>query len=292
MQYTLRQLQVFLAIAKVGNLTKAAKELNLSQSAASSALKDLETQFEILLFDRIGKRLHLNEQGAKLRPRAESLMEQAYELERSLQKSDGFREVKVGATLTIANCLALEMVSSYLKKYTGASISLDIHNTEHIVDQVINYELDMGMIEGETHHSQLSVDPWKEDELFLFCNKMHPLASKKEISDDDLLNIHWILREPGSGTRQTFDRAMHGLMPEMQIILELRETEAIKSAVKHNIGVGCLSRLSLQAELQRGEFVRLHLPQRNLGRKFYLITHKQKYMTGSLQNWLNLCNES
>ena len=211
MDFTLRQLEVFLAIAKAGNLTRAAKRLQMSQSAASGALKDLETQFGILLFDRTGKRLHLNEKGNQLRVRAESLMAQAYELEQSLLHSEAVSQLNIGATLTVANHLAVELISKYLEKYEGAPISLEIYNTEQVVEKVLNYELDMGMIEGDAHHPQLNIIPWRDDELNLFCSPKHPLASKKKIVDKDLLNADWILREQGSGTRQTFERAMYGL---------------------------------------------------------------------------------
>ena len=262
MDFTLRQLEVFLAIAKAGNLTRGAQHLQMSQSAASGALKDLETQFGILLFDRTGKRLHLNEKGNQLR---------------------------AGATLTVANHLAVQLISKYLEKYEGAPISLEIYNTEQVVEKVLNYELDMGMIEGDAHHPQLNIIPWRDDELNLFCSPKHPLASKKTIVDKDLLKADWILREQGSGTRQTFERAMYGLLPKMNIPLELRGTEAIKQAVKQNIGIGCLSRLSLKEDFGRGELVKLHAPNRDLSRKLYLIMHHRKHINDSLKNWLNLC---
>ena len=289
MDFTLRQLEVFLAIAKAGNLTRAAQHLQMSQSAASGALKDLENQFGILLFDRTGKRLHLNEKGNQLRARAESLMAQAYELEQSLLHSEAVSQLNIGATLTVANHLAVELISKYLKKYEGAPISLEIYNTEQVVEKVLNYELDMGMIEGDAHHPQLNIIPWRDDELNLFCSIKHPLASKKTISDKDLLKADWILREQGSGTRQTFDRAMYGLLPKMNIPLELRGAEAIKQAVKQNIGIGCLSRLSLKEDFGRGELVKLHAPNRDLSRKLYLIMHQRKHINESLKNWLNLC---
>ena len=289
MQFTLRQLEVFSTIAKTGNLTKAAELLSMSQSAASSALKDLEAHFDILLFDRIGKRLQLNEHGKHLQPKAESLLTQARELEKSLLSADQFNKINIGATLTIASFLAVELVSQYLEQHEGAPISLEIHNTEDIVEQVLNFELDMGMIEGEAHHPQLKVIPWRDDQLDLFCSPNHPLASKEVVSDQDLLACKWILRELGSGTRQTFNRAMHGLIPKLDITLELRETDAIKRAVKCNIGIGCLSRLSLQEEFERGDFVKLKTAHRDFSRKLYLIMHQQKFISSSLKHWLELC---
>lgn len=291
MKFTLRQLEVFLTVTKAGSITRAAKQLSLSQSAVSSALKDLESQFNFLLFDRVGKRLQLNEIGKQLRPRAESLMAQAQDLEQSLVSTSELNQLKIGATLTVANFLALPMISDYLQRFDNAPISLEIDNTQEIVKQVLNFEIEMGMIEGEAHDTQLSITRWRDDHLKLFCNPEHPLAFKKIITDEDLLSAKWILRESGSGTRQTFDRAMHGLLPKLNIILVLNNTEAIKLAVKHSIGIGCLSTLSLDDELKRGEIVQINIPNRDFSRKFYLIMHKQKHITRSLQNWLDLCEQ-
>ncbi len=291
MNFTLRQLEIFLTITKAGSITQAAKYLNLSQSAVSSALKDLEKQFNFLLFDRVGKRLQLNEIGKQLRPRAESLLAQAQDLEQSITNTNELNQLNIGATLTVANSLALPMISDYLKRFNDAPISLEIDNTQEIVKQVLNFEIEMGMIEGETHEPQLSIRHWRDDHLKLFCNPNHPLACKEIITDEDLLSAKWILREPGSGTRQTFDRAMHGLLPRLNVTLVLSDSEAIKRAVKHGIGIGCLSTLLLDDELKRGEIVHINIPNRDFNRKFYLITHKRKHTTRSLQNWLDLCEK-
>lgn len=290
MRYTLRQLEVFLAIAQAGNLTRAANQLNMSQSAASSALKDIESQFDILVFDRIGKRLQLNEQGRQLRPMAEALMAMAEDLEQSLLQHAIAGPLNIGATLSIGNYLAVQMVADYMAENPGSQVSLDVENTEHIVEKVLNYQLDMGMIEGEFHHPDLIVEPWRTDELTVFCHPDHPLArSQQDLSADDLVSIQWILREAGSGTRQAFDRAMHGLLPKLNIILELQHTEAIKRAVEAQLGVGCLSLITLEDEFKRGDLVRLNTPGINLNRQLYLILHKQKHRSAGIQSWLNLC---
>lgn len=290
MRYTLRQLEVFLAIAQAGNLTRAANHLNMSQSAASSALKDIESQFDILVFDRIGKRLQLNEQGRQLRPMAEALMAMAEDLEQSLLQHAIAGPLNIGATLSIGNYLAVQMVADYMAEHPGSPVSLDVENTEHIVEKVLNYQLDMGMIEGEFHHPDLTVEPWRTDELAVFCHPDHPLArSKKDLNQDDLVGIQWILREAGSGTRQAFDRAMHGLLPKLNIVLELQHTEAIKRAVEAQLGVGCLSLITLEDEFKRGNLVRLNTPGINLNRQLYLILHKQKHLSAGIQSWLNLC---
>ena len=289
MKYTLRQLQVFLATANFQNISKAANNLAMSQSAASSALSEMEAQFDIQLFDRVGKRLQLNSLGHALRGQAEALLRQAEDLELALQQHSAVGHLKVGATLTIGNYLAIHIMSRFLQELPGAQVALDVANTATIAAKVKNFELDVGLIEGEISDPELDVTPWMEDELVVFCAPDHPLATKKKLSEKDILNAQWILREQGSGTRQAFDWAMHGILPELTILLELQHTEAIKRAVEARLGIGCLSRVALKEAFSRGSLIPLPIPNRNLKRQFYFILHKQKYRDSSIDQWLELC---
>lgn len=289
MHYTLRQLQVFLATAHFENISKAAASLTMSQSAASSALAELENQFDIKLFDRVGKRLQLNSLGHALRGQAESLLRQAEDLEVALQQHSAIGHLKVGATLTIGNYLAIHIMSRFLEEMPNARVALDVANTAAIARKVKNFELDVGLIEGELSDPELEILPWMEDELVAFCAPDHPLATKKKLSNKDILGAPWILREQGSGTRQAFDWAMHGILPELTVLLELQHTEAIKRAVEAKLGIGCLSRVALKDAFARGSLVPLYMPQRNLKRQFYFILHRQKYRNSSIDQWLALC---
>lgn len=289
MRYTLRQLEVFLAAAHFENITRAAESLAMSQSAASSALKELEQQFDVQLFDRVGKRLQLNELGRLIRPRAEALMAQAQELELALGRHSEIGHLKVGATLTIGNYLSVRVMTAYMQEQPHAKVALEVANTSTIVQRVLNYELDIGMVEGEIQHSELEVFPWRDDELVAFCAPTHELAGRPWLDDRDILEATWIVRERGSGTRQTFDRAMHGLLPELKILLELQHTEAIKRAVEAGLGVGCLSRVALEDAFRRGSLVPLPIPHRDFTRRFYFILHREKYRSAGIERWLELC---
>ncbi|OOV88070.1 LysR family transcriptional regulator [Oceanospirillum linum] len=293
MRYSLRQLEVFLAAAHFENITKAAQNLSMSQSAASSALKELEQQFDIQLFDRVGKRLQLNELGRLLRPRAASLLAQAQELEIALQQHQQPGNLKVGATLSIGNYLAVNLMAQYMASQPDAKVTLDVENTAAIARKVVNFELDVGLVEGEIQHPELEVIPWREDELVVFASCNHPLAAAGKVLDDQALkSANWILRETGSGTRQTFDRIMSGILPELNVLLELQHTEAIKRAVEAGMGLGCLSRVTLEDAFSRGALVPLAIPHRNTRRLFYFILHKQKYRSAGVSRWLQLCREA
>ncbi|MBS3803167.1 MAG: LysR family transcriptional regulator [Oleiphilaceae bacterium] len=290
MRYSFRQLEVFLAAARTQNITKAAQSLAMSQSAASSALKELEAQFDIQLFDRIGKRLQLNELGRLLRPQVEALLAQGRELEQSLNRHTEVGALKVGATLTIGNYLAVGVMAEYMKTRSQARVSLEVANTRTIAQRVSDFDLDIGLIEGELQSPDLEVIPWRADELVVFCAPDHPLAGRQTLTDEDLLAATWIMREPGSGTRQTFERGMHGLLPDIEILLELEHTEAIKQAVETRLGIGCLSRVCLADAFRSGALVPLSVPpHRQFDRQFYFILHKQKYRGAGIDRWIALC---
>lgn len=289
MRYSLRQLEIFLACAHFQNVSRAAESLNMSQSAASTALKEFEQQFDLRLFERTGKRLRLNEQGRQLWPRAEELLERARELEQSLEAHGDLGRLKIGATLTIGNYLAAGIMARYMEEQPGARVELEVANTAAIAQGVLNFELDLGLIEGELNHPDLEMTPWRADELVVFCSPDHPLARRPHLGDEDLRTATWILRETGSGTRQTFERALAGLLPELNIRLELQHTEAIKRAVEAGLGISCLSRVSLSDAFARGALVELPIPHRNFKREFYFVLHRQKYRSTSVQRWLELC---
>lgn len=291
MRYTLRQLQVFLATARHENVSRAAEALAMSQSAASGSLKELEQQFDVQLFDRLGKRLQLSELGRQLRPQAEKLLAQAQSFEDALGGAEGAGSLRIGATLTIGNYLAVPMIAAFRARFPQADVSLQVANTQTIARQVADFELDLGMIEGELNHPQLETLHWREDELQVFAAPGHPLAGRSRVTDGQLLEQQWIVREQGSGTRQAFDRAMHGILADLNISMELQHTEAIKRAVEAGLGVGCLSKISLHEAFERGSLVPLNVSHRDFTRQLNLIMHREKFHATALEQWLVLCRE-
>jgi len=292
MKYTLRQLEVFLAVAHFDNITRAADSLSMSQSAASGALRDLETQFDIQLFDRVGKRLKINELGRLLRPRAEALLERARSLEQDMTRHQAVGQLKIGATMTIGNYLAVGLIARYLEEQPRAKLDLQVANTSAIAARLVNFDLDIGLVEGEVQHPDLEGLPWRTDQLEVVCAPDHPLTQKSQWSDTDLLSARWILREQGSGTRQAFDWALHGLLPGLNVLLELEHAEGIKQAVVQGLGIGCLSRIALQESFEQGTLVPLRVAGRDFSRQLYLVINRHKYRSAGIERWIELCHQA
>jgi DNA-binding transcriptional LysR family regulator len=288
MKITLRQLEVFAAIARLENVSRAAAQLNMSQSAASTALLELERHFDSPLFDRIGKSLRLNGSGRGLLPQAEDMLARARELEGYLA-GGRLAPLAVGATLTIGNYLATLVVAEYLRRNPGSQVTLSVCNTQQVVERLLRFELDVGLIEGEASHADLIFEPWLDDELVVFCAPSHPLAAGGLLRSTGISAQKWIVREPGSGTRALFDRAMRTVGADPEICLQLEHTEAIKRAVESGLGIGCLSRLALRDALRRGSLVELSTPALPLRRRFQFARQRQRHLGAAARTFMDEC---
>jgi DNA-binding transcriptional LysR family regulator len=252
-------------------------------------LGELERLYATQLFDRVGKTLRLNELGQSLLPQAVELIERATAIETVLEGRAGFGNLRIGATLTIGNYMATLIVADYLKRHPESSARLQVHNTATIVDRVARYELDLGLIEGNCRHPDLVVEPWVEDELVVFCAPTHRLASKGSATLAELAEELWIVREPGSGTRETLDQALRQHHFDLKVRLELEHTEAIKRAVEFGLGLGCISRLALREAFRRGSLVAVETPELDLLRHFQFLWHKRKFQTAGMREFIGLC---
>ncbi|BEO62285.1 LysR family transcriptional regulator [Serratia marcescens] len=286
MHITLRQLEVFTEVLKSGSTTQASVVLALSQSAVSAALADLEGQLGVQLFDRVGKRLVINEHGRLLYPKALALLEQAGEIEQLFRHDGG--ALRIAASSTIGNYMLPEMIARYRRDFPAAPLELNVGNSQDVIVAVADFRVDLGLIEGPCHMPELVTQPWLEDELVVFAAPDNPLT-REPPTLEALANAPWILRERGSGTREVLDHLLLAHLPHFQLVMELGNSEAIKHAVRHGIGISCLSRRVVAEQLASGTLVELPLPLPPLRRTLYLIRHRQKHISNALQRFLSYC---
>ncbi|WP_419835867.1 LysR substrate-binding domain-containing protein [Endozoicomonas atrinae] len=292
MHITLRQLQVFRAIATLGQVQLAARQLYLSQPATSMALSELEKHLNGQLFDRTGNRLILNAEGKKLLPLACELLDRSEEISRLFNHSDHHSgKLTIGASTTVGNYLLPEELTRFENANPEITVALDIHNTTTIIEKLASLEIDLACVEGPCQHPGIETIPWREDHLILFCSSEHPLAKRKTVTIESLEQTEWILREPGSGTRMLFELHIGQHLRQRHLKMELNQTEAIKSVVRSGIGISCLSELCIAKELAQGELVPLPFPKKTMKRQLWLLLNKKKYRSGlvnlllkSLQN--------
>lgn len=291
MRFTLRQLQVFVAVAQPGQCFRGklpvAGPVRNRQPAPRS--RNWNGESSCLRSTAQSKRLNLNSLGQRLLPQAIALLEQAREIRRPCSTA---RPAPVhwpsALRLTVGNYLATLLIGSFMQRYPQCQVSLHVQNTANTVQQIAHYELDLGMIEGDCQHPDIEVQPWWMTRLVVFCAPEHPLARRGEASMAELCHEAWILREKGSGTRLTFDQAMRHRPAPLNIRLELEHTEAIKRAVESGLGISCISRLALRDAFRRGSLVAVETPELDLIRQFHFIWHKQM-QNAAMSDFLELC---
>lgn len=291
MSITLRQLEIFIAVARNGSVTRAAEEICISQSAVSMALSELEKQLNEKLFDRQDNKLYVNASGRTLLPMAQDVRARVLEIEDRFKSTmEGVSgDLRVGASSTIGNYLIPQIIGAFVSEYPDIRLALEVGNTEETVHQLLDFQIDAGFIEGSCRHRDIEAIAWRPDTLKVVASPHYPLATQAQPTPADLAHERWILREPGSGTREVFETAAAGVLDGMNIFLELGQTEAIKRAVEAGLGIGCLSALAVARELKSGELVEIPTPYLDLRRQFYLLLHKQKYQSRVLQAFLGFC---
>lgn len=300
MRLTLRQWAIFTAVADTGSTTAAGERLALSQSATSAALNELEALLQAQLFDRIGKRLLLNDCGRALLPQARALLDaaQAIESQFGLAGPGGPRtrlatRLRIGASSTIGNYVLPALVAGYLQDWPGAAVDVVIGNTREIAGAVDRLEVDMGLIEGPCHEPALQVAPWLEDELVVVAAPTHTLAQahgpEARVPLKALRQARWLLREAGSGTREAVEHALLPHLHHLQADLQPGSTEAIKQAAVAGLGLACLPWCAVQDLVTLGRLVVLHTTLPRLKRRFYLVHHRQKRLSGPLQCFVAHC---
>ncbi|GIU44759.1 LysR family transcriptional regulator [Shewanella sairae] len=280
MRITLKQLAVFEAVARSGQVAKAAEMVNLSSPAASMALSELEKQLDARLFERIGNRLRLNSQGSLLLPLATEALQKVDQIEHAFSPAGAELggDLNISASSTIGNYLLARSAVAFCQQHTNTLVNVDIDNSQKVINAVLEFRSEMGFIEGQCLDSRLTVEAWHKDRLLVFCHPAHPLAGKV-VQPSELNNMPWVMREEGSGTRDCFVNAANTLDMQPQEKFRFSTPDAIKQAVKQGAGLGVLSELTLEKELIRKELAVIHVEGLALERKFYRIHHKSRHFT-------------
>jgi DNA-binding transcriptional LysR family regulator len=295
MRLTLRQLQLFVAIAHTGSTTAAAERVALSQSAVSAAINELERSLNTPLFDRVGKRLLLNDSGRAILPQALAVLDGAESLERSCLESSPSL-LRIGASLTIGNYLLPRLLADYWHAQgitlgdVTPPLQISVASTADIMQRVGDFEVDIGLVEGICHRADIDVTPWREDELLIVASPQHPIM--QEYGDDivpstRLSQANWLLREPGSGTREALEQTLLPQLKQLRSSLEFSDHEAIKHAAAEGLGIACLSKLAVADMLESGRLVVLNNALGNLKRHFYLLLQQRKQVTPGMRRLID-----
>ncbi|MDD9302809.1 MAG: LysR family transcriptional regulator [Desulfobacter sp.] len=282
---TLRQLELFLALVKAPHLSQVAKDYGLTQSAVSMAIKALEETLGKPLFDRIHKRLVINENGRYFYRMVDPLVFGLRESEMMFRDQDLLGDIKIGASSSIANYILPQIIYEFAEQYGGVRLEKITGNTEEIGRLIEDGDVDIGFVEADYASTEIERKVLGLDELYVVTGD-RDLVRDEEYNLDELLSKRWILREEGSGTREVFLHYMEKYKKRFRPFLEVGHTEAVKSVLRNKGAVSCLSRISVMNELSAGQLFRLKIRDFKFTRSFYTIWHKNKYFSSVLQAFL------
>ncbi|MES3000849.1 MAG: LysR family transcriptional regulator [Pseudomonadota bacterium] len=287
LKLTLRQLEVFAAVARGGTTRAAGDEIARSQSSASNALGELESVLGVQLFDRHGRRLLINENGRALLPKVADILDDAAQAQ-ALFTADHAAPLRLASSFTIGEYIVPELIAGWKATHPHSQVHVQITNTHDVFEAVAQFSADIGFIEGSHTHRELTVRRWRSDHLVIVAAPGHPMA-KRKMSGRQLATASWVLREAGSGTREASDRWLIPQLTEMQVGLELSTNEAVKRAVAAGLGLGCLSELAVRDAVREGWLVRLATSFPTMERTLSIVRHRSKKLGSAAGDFLRYC---
>lgn len=295
MSITLRQLEIFIAVAETAQVTKASKKLFVTQSAVSMALAELENQLGGSLFDRHGRSLLLNARGRYLLPLAKDITCQVSNIESIMSERNDtlVGHIDVVASTTLGNYILPYLVGAFKRVHPKVHVNLLVYNTKMAEKMVIDGLSDIGYVEGllGKNTTDLKIRPWFQDELVVLCGPTDPLAHNDYFDiETDFKDKKWIMREQGSGTNATFREKMRDYLEQINVVAEMGHPEAIKRAVESGAGIACLSTLSVCRETEHGWIKALPVKGLDMKRQLRVIQRKDKEISDELAEFLNFCD--
>jgi DNA-binding transcriptional LysR family regulator len=291
---TLEQLRIFAAVAERQHVTRAAEALNLTQSAVSSAVTALESRHGVALFDRVGRGIVLNAAGETFLMEARAVLARAAEAETALADLSDLRRgrLSIHASQTIASYWLPARLARFHQAHPGVSLQVAIGNTAQVAQTISEGGAELGLVEGEVDDPALSQSLLDHDKLSLVVPRGSPWAGLRA-EPEDLTSCPWVLREPGSGTRDALVKALEkrGLsLADLRIALVLPGNEAVRSAVEAGAGASLMSHSVAAACLAAGILV--EVPFDAPARAFYVLRHRERYRSRAADAFLHSINQS
>ncbi|OUM96447.1 MAG: LysR family transcriptional regulator [Thermobacillus sp. ZCTH02-B1] len=296
MPLNFHQLHIFYTVVDKGSFSAAAQALHMTQPAVTMQVQSLEDYFGTKLLHRSTKRIELTEAGRTLLPYARQSIELLREADAAMSRFT--RQLKgrlqLGASLTIGEYILPRLLGPFGKEYPHISIRMKVMNTAQIMEEILNHQLDFGLVEAPVHHPDMHMEPVMSDELKLIAAASHPLAQKREVTLAEAIEYPFVLREQGSGTRLVMEEQLksRNIDPcSLKIVMELGSTGAVKSAVEAGIGISFVSASSVKHEVALGLIKMIPLVDAVFTREFYSIHLKSALLPISAVTFLTFLRE-
>jgi len=279
-----KQLQTFIVVARLLNFRAAAEELNYSQSTVSDHIRNLEQELGVKLFERLGRKVFLNDQGKKLISPAERMIQDAEEIHILFNKNEKVNgELKIGAAETLCVFWLPLLLKEFKRIYPDVQIILKMADCLQFREMLEKNIIDVAFsFHDESEQLYLSQIDLFDDYTIFVAAPNHPMADLKKITMYELKNQSFILSEAESGYSKALKELLQDLNMKADTIMEFGSLEAIKQCVKKGLGITLLPRIVVDKEIQSGELVMLAVEIEQIPIHAKMIYHRDKWMSAPL----------
>ena len=281
-----RHLETFCRVAALKSFSRAADDLFLTQPTVSGHILSLERSLSLRFFDRTGREVRLTKAGEMFLQYASKILMIRKDLLNALSEfSQGIRgELSLGASTIPGEYLLPKLMGAFKREHPLFALSLKIADSKKIVQELLQGEIEFGLIGAKLNHPSLQYEKYEEDEIIIVAPSDHPLARKRSVSFEDLLKEPWIIREEGSGTQMAVERALRKKgksLKDFNVVVEMGSTSSVKEGVRAKLGLAFISRRAVEEELDRNLFsaIPLHEGMESISRQIYIVAHRGKTLS-------------
>jgi DNA-binding transcriptional LysR family regulator len=289
----LYHLKTFYHTAKFRSFTKAADELCITQPAVTRQIQELQSHYDLILFNRVGKKIILTDAGETLYSLAEKIFELETQVEESIrdfqQQKSG--KISVVTTETFGAFYLPEIVINFYRKFPDIYVSVLTLTDGYVIDSISKLTNDLGFISKEIAHPKIVVKEILKEEIVLVTDPDNPIAKISELDPSELNNLPIIMPEVGCGSRKVINDFKKRHSIGFNVVCEFSNNDAIKKLVREGMGITLISKNAVQNEIRRGDLVAIGIDDPNLVRRFYLTYHKEKYFTKSIAEFIAITNQ-
>lgn len=277
-----RHLETFCRVAALKSFSRAADDLFLTQPTVSGHILSLERSLSLRLFDRTGREIRLTKAGEIFLRYASNILMVRKDLLNALSEfSRGIKgELSLGASTIPGEYLLPRWMGDFKRAHPRVTLSLKISDTKEIVQELLQGHIEFGLIGAKVNHPSLHYETFEEDEIIVVAPSDHPLSIKRSVGFEDLLKEPWIIREEGSGTQMTVERALRKKgksLKDFNVAIEMGSTSSVKEGVKAKLGLAFISRRAVQEELNRHLFTSITLEGlESISRQIYIVSQRGK----------------
>ncbi len=282
MNISLRQLRVFEAVVRHMSYTRAAEELHLTQPAVSMQVRQLEEEVGLPLFEKLGRSIALTEAGRELYPYSQGVNRSLRELQDVMESLKGVSCGRLSvAVASTVNYFAPRLLAAFHRRYPGVALALDVTNREQLVRQLEANAVDMVLMGQPPEGVEVESEVFMDNPLVVVAPPDHPLAGTRDVPLARLAQEVFVMREPGSGTRQAMDRFFTDQGVAFQSGMQMTRNEAIKQSVRAGLGLSLVSLHTIELELATGKLVVLDVVGLPIQRQWYLVYRRGKRLSPS-----------